>query len=90
MTSEKIKKFVLNLLDESFYELPVSVSHTVKLTKAFFPKSEEHEVEAVIDELVEEGSLILGLTYGYERGITSAKKAIAKKPLVLQPIALAT
>lgn len=76
-----IKGFILQLLDESFYEVPVAVPNVIKFTKEFFPEVTEHKIEAVINELIKDGSLILGIAYGYVRGIMSAKKVFAKQPL---------
>jgi hypothetical protein len=83
----KIKEFILQLLDESFYEVPVAVPKVIAFTKEFFPEATEHEIEAVIEELIKDGSLVLGIAYGYERGIMSAKKVPEKPSLAyLKPI----
>ncbi|WP_287587345.1 hypothetical protein [Candidatus Borrarchaeum sp.] len=83
----KIKDVILQLLDESFYEVPIAVPKVTAFIKEFFPKATEHEIEAVIEELIKDGFLILGIAYGYERGIMSAKKIPEKPPLAyLKPI----
>ncbi|MFX1521096.1 MAG: hypothetical protein ACFFCD_14365 [Promethearchaeota archaeon] len=78
---EKIKDFVVQLLDESFYEVPVAVPKVITFTKEFFSEVTAHEIESIIEELIKDGFLISGIAYGYERGIMSAKKVPKKPPL---------